>query len=134
MKYLKNTIILVGIFAIIGVANAFAETFYYANISIPALHGTWTSAQKEKRTSTQQSFTNNGARDALNNTYTMGGRTQAMYDPVGYSSWKYASSGGGTANWGNQNTGINDYKLHLRADNYNALSISFTGSWTISTY
>lgn len=134
MKYIKNTIILVGVFAIIGVVNSFAETFRYINISIPALHGTYTSEQKEKRTSTQQSFTNSDSRDILGNTYAMGGRTQAMYTPTGFSSWKYAANGGGTANWGNQNAKVNDYKLHLKAETYNALSISYSGTWTISTY
>lgn len=131
MKYIKYSIILVLVMACFGMVSTFATTYNYANISIPALHGTWKSSQQRKYLEyTVQFFTNNGARDSLGNEYTMAGRTQSMYDSVGYSSWKYASKYA-SGSWGNENKTPGEYKLHLQAKEYNALSLSFNGSWTI---
>lgn len=134
MKYLKYTLVIVGLLSILSVGNVFAKIYYYANIEISAFHGTWTSSQQEKQDEeSQQSFTNLGTRDALGNTYTMGGRTYAVYAPVGYSSWAYAAHGGGSASWGTQHKDINYYKLNLKTQKYNALKVSYSGSWTIDS-
>lgn len=131
MKYLKYTIILIGIFSVIGIGNAIAKTYFYVNVNIPALHGTWASGQKEKNEDYMvQYFSNSSARDSLGNNYVMAGRTYSYYNPVGYSSWKYASVNT-SASWGDENKRINDYRLELKTKNYNALSVSFSGSWTL---
>lgn len=132
MKYLKYTLVIVGLLSILSISNAFAKTYYYANIEISALHGTWTSnAQQKQDEDSQQSFTNLGTRDLLGNTYTMGGRTYSIYAPIGYSSWAYAAHGGGSASWGTEHTAPNYYELKLKTKNYNALKVSYSGSWTI---
>lgn len=131
MKYIKYSIILVMVFAVFGVISAFASTYTYANITIPSFHQMWTSAQKQKQTEYKvQYFTNNGATDSLGNQYTISGRTQSMYDPVRFSSWKNASRYA-SASWGDENKRINQYRLQLKAQNYNVLSLSFFGSWTL---
>lgn len=134
MKYLKYTLVIVGLLSILSIGNAFAKTYYYSNVEISALHGTWTSNEQQKQDEyTQQSFTNLGARDSLGNTYTMGGRTYAVYTTTGYSSWAYATHGGGSASWGEQHTAPNYYRLNLKTKNYNALKVSYNGSWTIDS-
>lgn len=131
MKYIKYSIVLVLVMGCFEVISTFATTYNYANISISSLHGTWKSSQKRKYLEYKvQFFTNNGARDSLGNEYIMAGRTQSMYDSVGYSSWKNASKN--TSNsWENENLTPGEYKLELKAKEYNALSLSFNGSWTI---
>lgn len=131
MKYIKYSMFLVMVFAVFGALSTFATTYHFANITIPALEGTWTSEQKRKSLEyTQQSFTNGGARDALGSEFAIKGQTQAMYDGVGFSSW-VAVDVGKSASWGNENKTPNEYKLHLKPNRFNGLSISFTGSWTI---
>lgn len=134
MKHLKYTLVIVGLLSILGVGNAFAKIYYYANIEISALHGTWTSPEHQKQDEyTQQSFTNLGTRDLLGNTYTMGGRTYAVYTAPGYSSWAYAANGGGSASWGTEHMTPNYYRLNLQTKNSNLLKVSYSGSWTIDS-
>lgn len=91
MKYFKYTLVIVGLLALLGMGNAFAKTYYYSNISIPALHGKWTSDERQKQDEyTKQFFSNDGARDALGSDFAIQGRTYAVYTDPGYSSWATA--------------------------------------------
>ena len=51
MKYFKYTLMLVLLFAIIGVGSSYAKTYFYANVSLPIGSGIWTTpnARQKKR-------------------------------------------------------------------------------------
>lgn len=131
MKYLKYTLVIVGLLSILGVGNAYAKMLSYSNIKLPALHGTWISNEEQKQNEyTVQFFSNDGARDALGSEFAVQGRTYAVYTSPGFSDWVTAEKNT-CAWWRGQNDAPNYYKLYLKADRYNGLAVSYSGVWGI---
>lgn len=124
MKIIKtiSLVFLLSIICSISGVKANGTYLSFANITINAFGGTYSTGNYDKNTSTLQTI------ETTDMTATMKARTYATLTPSGPSSYVTLAKNK-SKNWGSENNAPNQYKLQITCTSYNLLNESYWGTW-----